>query len=113
MRVVLDTNLLISALIYRGLPAQLLLKFENPQHALFTSPQLLAELEDVICRNKFAKPIAQEPVGLGASKAKIGHSEDSFCRICRPIAPLWVKKTVKNGPLRAICSRRFPSPTGS
>jgi putative PIN family toxin of toxin-antitoxin system len=44
MRVVLDTNLLISALIYRGLPAQLLLKFENPQHAFFTSPQLLAEL---------------------------------------------------------------------
>ena len=44
MRVVLDTNLLISARVYRGLPAQLLLKFENPQHALFTSPQLLAEL---------------------------------------------------------------------
>ena len=54
----LDTNLLISALIYRGLPAQLLLKFENPRHALFTSPQLLPEL-DVICRNKFEKPIAQ------------------------------------------------------
>ena len=59
MRAVLDTNLLISALIYRGLPAQLLLKFENPQHELFTTPQLLAELEDEICRNKFEKPIAR------------------------------------------------------
>jgi DNA transformation protein len=55
----------------------------------------------------------QKPVGLGASKEKIGLSEDSFCRIFRPTARLWVKKTVKNGPLRSICSRRFPSPTGS
>src|SRR3989442_10837921 len=61
-----------------------------------------------------ANPCARkEPVGLGTSKAKIGPSEDSFCRVCRPIAQLWDKKTVKNGPLRPICSRRFPSPTGS
>ncbi len=54
----------------------------------------------------------QQPVGLGTSEAKIGPSEDSFCGIRRPIAQLWAKKTVKNGPLRPICSRRFPSPTG-
>ena len=30
----------------------------------------------------------------------------------RPIAQLWDKKAVKIGPLRPICSRRFPSPTG-
>src|SRR3989338_2809046 len=46
-------------------------------------------------------------------EAKIGPSEDSFCRICSPIARLWGKKTVKNGPLWPICSRRFPSPTAS
>jgi len=76
--------------------------------------------------NKAVNCRFQEPVGLGASKAKtegftkIGHSEDSFCRICSPIAGLWDKKTVfsksgeaKNGPLGPICSRRFPSPTGS
>ncbi len=28
-------------------------------------------------------------------------------------SPAMGKKTVKNGPLRSICSRRFPSPTGS
>ncbi len=59
------------------------------------------------------KYVSQEAVGLGASIAKIGPSEDSFCRICSPIARLWGKKTVKNGPLRPICSRRFPSPTAS
>ena len=68
-----------------------------------------------------------EAVGLGAPKAfsksgaaKIGPSETSFCRICSPIAELLGKKPVlsksgeaKNGPLRSICSRRFPSPTAS
>ena len=57
--------------------------------------------------------ISQEPVGLGASIARSGTSEDSFCRICRPIAQLWDKKPVKNGPLRPLRSRRSPSPTGS
>ena len=56
---------------------------------------------------------AQEPVGLGASIARSGPSEDSFDRICRPIAQLWDKKPVKNGPLRPLRSRRSPSPTGS
>ena len=71
------------------------------------------------------KSLAQESVGFGASKAKtagftkIGPGEDSFCRVCSLIARLWGKKTVfsksgeANGPLRPICSRRFPSPTGS
>ena len=54
-----------------------------------------------------------EPVGLGASKARIGPSEDSSCRICSPIAQLWGKKTVRSEPLRSIRSRRSPSPTGS
>ena len=48
-----------------------------------------------------------EPVGPGASTAKTGPSEDSFCRVCSPIARLWGKKTVKNGPLRPVCSRRL------
>ena len=40
-------------------------------------------------------------------EAKFGPSEDSFRRICRPIAELLDKKTVKNGPLRSNCSRCF------
>ena len=89
MRVVLDTNLLISALIFRGLPAQLLLRFENPQHALFTSPQLLAELEDVIFRNKFEKPIAQ-------AQTSARQLFDGFVALAH---------TVKASPLRERVSR--------
>lgn len=59
MRVVLDTNLLISALIFKGLPAQLLLRFEDDRHTLCLSPRLLAELEDVIYRPKFGSAIAK------------------------------------------------------
>ncbi len=50
---------------------------------------------------------------LGRRKARIGPGEGSSCRIGSPIAQLWGKKTVRNGPLRSIRSRRSPSPTGS
>ena len=39
-------------------------------------------------------------------EAKSGSGEDSFCRVRRPIARLWVKKPVKNGPPQLLCSRR-------
>ena len=45
---------------------------------------------------------------LGALKAKIGPSEDSFCHIRRSIARLWDKKAVNIGPLRPICSPTLP-----
>ena len=53
-------------------------------------------------------------------EAKFGLSEDSSCRVCRPIAEAMGQKAgvtkcgeAKNGPLRSNCSRRSPSPTGS
>jgi uncharacterized protein (DUF1330 family) len=58
-------------------------------------------------------PVYREPARQKASKAKVDPSEDSFCRICSPIARLWGKKAVKNGPLRAICSRRSFCRAGS
>jgi hypothetical protein len=53
-------------------------------------------------------------------EAKIGPSEDSFCRICSPIARLWGKKTVfsksgeaKNGPLWLFARLLLQAPTAS
>ena len=57
--------------------------------------------------------MGQVAVGLGASIAKNGPSEHSFCRVCSSIARLWGKKTGINGPLRPLCSRRFPSSRAS
>ena len=69
--------------------------------------------KDAISCKRLGESDDQEPVGLMASIAKIDPSEHSLRRICRPIAPLWVKKPVQNGPLRSICSRCSISPTGS
>jgi len=59
MKVVLDTNLTISGLIYRGLPGRLLLAFEDGTHSLHTTPELLAELSEVIFRSKFTDVMAR------------------------------------------------------
>jgi uncharacterized protein len=53
VRVVLDTNLLVSALIGTGLPRQLLDAAKAGDFELYTSEVLLSELLDVISRAKF------------------------------------------------------------
>jgi uncharacterized protein len=51
-RVVIDTNVLVSALLKNGKSRQLVLKLLN-EHTIIVSNQLLAELADVISRDKF------------------------------------------------------------
>ena len=52
MRVVLDKNVLISALVGHGKPRRLLIWLFR-EHELLSSRQMLAELEDVLSRSKF------------------------------------------------------------
>ncbi|HIH88157.1 TPA: putative toxin-antitoxin system toxin component, PIN family [Candidatus Bathyarchaeota archaeon] len=52
MRIVLDTNVLISALIGHGKPRRLLIRLFR-EHESVSSRQMLAELEDVLSRRKF------------------------------------------------------------
>jgi putative PIN family toxin of toxin-antitoxin system len=52
IRVVVDTNVLISALIKRGKPNRLLRKIIR-EHTLIMSIEILAELSDVLSRDKF------------------------------------------------------------
>lgn len=55
-RVVLDTNVLVSAFLTpRGASAQLLLKLREGAYELVASPLLLAELERVLRREKFRR----------------------------------------------------------
>ena len=53
MRAVLDTNVLIAALLWRGPPHALLEHVRAGAVSLVSSPVLLAELADVIGRAKF------------------------------------------------------------
>lgn len=59
MRIVLDTNVVMSALLWRGTPHQLLQAIgQQPRVQLFTSAALLEELADVLTRPSPAKRLA-------------------------------------------------------
>jgi putative PIN family toxin of toxin-antitoxin system len=53
MRLVLDTNVIISALLFDGLPEQLLLRVLGGPHQLVLSPYIIAETSRVL-ETKFA-----------------------------------------------------------
>lgn len=52
LRVVIDTNVLVSALVGHGKPRRLVVLLLE-QHEVVSSHQMLAELADVLSRNKF------------------------------------------------------------
>jgi putative PIN family toxin of toxin-antitoxin system len=54
MRVVADTNVVVSGLLWRGNPRRVLDAARDGIVELFTSIALLEELEDVLSREKFA-----------------------------------------------------------
>ena len=59
MRIVLDTNVVLSALLWRGTPYQLLEAIRNRSETrLFTSPALLDELAGVLTRSSPTKRLA-------------------------------------------------------
>jgi putative PIN family toxin of toxin-antitoxin system len=58
MRVVADTNIVVSGLLWRSNPRRVLDAARKGTLDLFTSAILLAELEDVLSRDKFAKLLA-------------------------------------------------------
>ena len=58
MRLVLDTNVVASAVLWGGVPRLLLQAGREKRVDLFTSAALLAELTDILGRRKFDKKIA-------------------------------------------------------
>jgi hypothetical protein len=58
MRLVLDTNVVVSALLWDGAPRQLLRAGVEGNYLLFSSAPLLAELTDTLSRSKFERKIA-------------------------------------------------------
>ncbi len=62
MRIVLDTNVVVSALIWGGVPRQLLDLGRDSRTTFFTSSLLLNELADVLARDKFASLLAAQDI---------------------------------------------------
>ena len=58
MRVVADTNTVVSGLLWRGNPRQVLDAARDGTLQLYTSATLLAELDEVLQRPKFAQRLA-------------------------------------------------------
>ncbi len=67
MRAIVDTNLLIAALLWRGPPHRLLEQARSGTLTLVSSPALLAELQDVLAREKFRAIFAR--AGLAREQA--------------------------------------------
>ena len=59
MNLVLDTNTVISAIFWKGAPRQVLDLARSGKYILFTSTDLLAELANVLARQKFSERLKQ------------------------------------------------------
>jgi putative PIN family toxin of toxin-antitoxin system len=91
VRFVLDTNLLVSGLLFAGLPRQLLNAARAGEFELCTSEVLLAELLDVLTREKFAHRLAQ--AGLAPERLV-----DDLRKLAVVVLPVNVPRVVPNDP---------------
>ena len=80
MRVVLDTNVVASAILWGGTPRLLLNAAREKRIDLFTSTPLLAELTDILGRPKFDKKIA-------AAGLSIDEIVDGYARLAAVVSP--------------------------
>jgi uncharacterized protein len=68
-RCVLDTNVVVSALLWGGQPELLLRAAAEGELELCTSPALLAELSDVLARPHLAVPLSRHHASLAQALA--------------------------------------------
>ena len=81
MRVVVDTNTVVSALLWRGSPYRLFQAVNDDPISLYTSRVLLDEFEDVLSRRKFVNPDDDHVIACAlAAKASLIVSGDRDLR---------------------------------
>lgn len=91
MRLVLDTNVVASAVLWGGVPRQLLQDGREKRVSLFTSIRLLAELTDILGRPKFEKKLA-------ASGLTIEQIVDRYAELAAVVQPTAIAPTVLDDP---------------
>lgn len=72
MRLLLDTNVVVSAVIWGGTPLKLLQAAVEGDVELYTSPALLAELRGVFGREHLASRLAQQRSSVDQALAQYG-----------------------------------------
>lgn len=80
MRLVLDTNMVASAILWGGNPKLLLQAGREKRVELFTSVMMLAELTDILARPKFEKKIT-------ASLLSIDQLVDGYAELAQMVRP--------------------------
>jgi putative PIN family toxin of toxin-antitoxin system len=85
MRLVLDTNVVASALLWDGAPSRLLRMGHSSEVMFFTSTPLLAELTDILIRPKFEKKIA-------ASLFTVDQLVDLYAELAAFVRPLTIPR---------------------
>ncbi len=89
MRLVLDTNIIVSGLIWGGVPRQLLELGRDGQATFFTSSVLLDELADVLEREKFTALLASQNVTPAFLMQRYG-------MLARLVNPQPIERTVRD-----------------
>ena len=80
MRLVLDTNVVASAMLWGGSPKLLLQARREKRVELYTSTPMLAELTDILARPKFEKKIA-------ASMLTVDQLVDRYAALVQVVRP--------------------------
>ena len=91
MRLVLDTNVVASGLLWNGTPAQLIDAARADDLELFSSRVLLAELTRILRRAKFAKAISASGMSLDA--LVLGYAE-----LATLVVPTTIPPTILRDP---------------
>jgi len=91
MRVVLDTNVVVSALIWGGKPFALLQAAVDGELLLFTSPVLLAELHEVLSRGHLAARLENR-------RSSVERALASYARLAVSVTRLTVPRVVQDDP---------------
>jgi putative PIN family toxin of toxin-antitoxin system len=81
VRLVLDTNVVASAVLWGGMPRLLLQAARDKRVEIFTSTPMLAELTDILGRRKFAEKIA-------ASQLTVDQLVDGYAQLAVLVRPV-------------------------
>ena len=105
MRVVFDTNILISATLWRGAPYRSLLAAQAGLVDLVLSPPILAELSRVLVdKFQFTPAEAQEVVELAKSCAAVVEIPSTLRAVVEDPEDDKIIETAQSGPVRSWIS---------
>jgi putative PIN family toxin of toxin-antitoxin system len=91
VRLVLDTNTALSGLLWGGTPGRLIDAAEAGQVELASSAALLAELQGVLSREKFARQLAKRGI-------TVADVFDGYAAIVTLVAPAVIAPTITRDP---------------